>query len=104
MYARKYVFTIIKDSCHHMACHRRHTGGVEIRLHSFLTLALDGVDDQSRFTLCKEPLTHCRGGWAGLRADLDGENLLSIPRIDLRTLQLVTSNPLRYPGPYDSYR
>jgi len=78
-----------------------HTRGVEVQVHSFSTLALYGAGDQSRFILGKEPPTHCRGGLVGLRADLDGEYLLSLPRFDLRTLQPVTN---RYPCPNGNYK
>jgi len=90
----------IRGSCHPIAFHRRHSGGVKVQVHSFLTSALNGVDDQSRFTLNKKPPTHCRGGWEGPMADLDGEYLLSLPRVDLRILQPVTCC---YPGPNDNY-
>jgi hypothetical protein len=100
MRERMSIRKLIRDSCHDVECHRRHTGGVEVQVHSFLTSVLNGVDDQSRFTLGKETPTHCRGGWEGPMANLDGEYLLSLPRFDLRTLQPVTS---RYPGPNDNY-
>ena len=100
IYAKTYVSRKIRDSCHHITCHRRHRGGVYVQVHSFLTSALKRVDDKSRFTLGKETPTHCRGGWEGARAELDREYLLSLPRFDLRTLQPVTS---RYPSPNYNY-
>jgi len=49
---------------------------VELKLHAFLNLALDGgewlASSPGLFTLRKRaPGTHCVGGWVGHRAGLD---------------------------------
>jgi hypothetical protein len=54
----------------------KHTGGAEIKVHSFLTLAPDvlGCRHHTPRTsrLGKRPGTHWTGGWVGLRARIDG--------------------------------
>jgi hypothetical protein len=49
--------------------------GVEIWLHSFITLELDGSEwlnsGPARFTSGKDLGTHCTGGWLGPRVGLD---------------------------------
>jgi hypothetical protein len=52
----------------------KHTGGVEVKLHSFLTSALDGGEWKAsragRFTYGKEPRYSLKGGWVGTKAGL----------------------------------
>jgi hypothetical protein len=54
----------------------RHAGdkGERIyRSYSFLTSILMRVTARPRFTTGKDPGTHLKGGWVGLRASLDSE-------------------------------
>ena len=48
-----------------------HTGGVEVKLHSFLTSVIDGGEWQSsragRFTSGKEPRYPLKRGWVGIK-------------------------------------
>jgi len=50
--------------------------GVEMQLCSSKTSALEGVSGQQHapaaLYIRERPGTHCRGGWVGPRADLDG--------------------------------
>jgi hypothetical protein len=56
----------------------RFVGGIDVYLHSFLTLALDGrewsLSDPGHITPMqrKGPYTHWMGGWVGPRAGVDG--------------------------------
>jgi len=53
----------------------RYIGGVDVYLHMFLTLALDGGETVSHPGHCtpgiKTPGTHWIGGWVDPRASLD---------------------------------
>ena len=81
---------------HPLICQYRHRGKVELWFYPTLpmpyspthcNLALDGAQGHipATLSLWKSPITHCKGGWMGLRASLDGvgEEKISCPYPDL---------------------
>jgi hypothetical protein len=77
-------------------------GGVEVELHSFLTLALGGVGVHYHASAVlssgKSAGIHCAEGWVGLRVGLDGcgENLWPPPVFEPQTPQSVASRNTDY--------
>jgi len=77
---------------HPVTCHRKHSEGVEVQLHSFLTLELDGQHhDPVTLAPGKNSATHCSGGPGRSegcsRPIWRTESILLQPRFELRTVQ-----------------
>jgi hypothetical protein len=83
-------------------------GGVEVELHSFLTLALGGVGVHHHASAVLPPGKsagiHCAEGWVDLRVGLNGcgENLWTPPGLEPQTPQSVASRNTDY-APSDWY-
>ena len=57
---------------HPVTCHRKQREGVEVQIHPFLTMALDGQHhDPATLSPGKNPATQCSGGRDGPRGVLD---------------------------------
>jgi hypothetical protein len=80
-------------------------GRVDVYIHVFLTLALDGgewpASRPGRFTLGERaPGTHCIGGWVGLRTGLDDVKKCKF----LTQLELELRTPCRPARSWSLYR